>query len=108
MQDDIFSGLMSVIDENFSSMDSAIVMPLLKNNEQYVKLNAQQGEITKRFPRLIELLEQAGTPPLSEEECAALSEYLVIAAEMENIERQAIYFAGHKDCFAYLKSIGII
>jgi hypothetical protein len=104
----LFSDLPARIAEGFADLDSAIVDALPDNDEEYAGLVKQQKELTARFPKLESWLEGNGPLPLSAEEHAGLVEYLELATQMESIERLAIYYAGHKDCIAYLKKIGAI
>ena len=108
MIDDYYSGLVQRIDIGFSEMDSSIVTSLSETDDRYVNLKVKETELKERFPKIERWFEDKETLTLSAEEHSGLAEYLEINAEMESIERLAIYYAGHKDCFAYLKRIGVI
>ena len=108
MTDELNSGLTQRIGEGFAEIDSAIVAALPKTDERYAELKAKENELKSRFPQIEKWLEGKDPLTLSAEEHSALTEYLELNAEMEGIERLAIYYAGHKDCFAYLKKIGAI
>jgi len=108
MPDDITPDLMNMISENFSAMDSAIVVALIKKDERYAELAKKHDELSDRFPDIEKWLKQEGPLTLSADEHAGLIEHLEVTSYMEDLERMAIYYAGHKDCFEYLKKIGVI
>ena len=104
----LFPTLPDRIAEGFADLDSAMVAAMPEKDEQYAKLLEQQKELSARFPDLENWLEGGGALSLSAEERAGLVEYLEVTAQMESIERLHIYYAGHQDCFAYLKKIGAV
>jgi hypothetical protein len=108
MKEDIFSGLVARIEEDFQAMDSEITTALKETDDEYTALNKRQTELEERFPFIESALEGKGALNLSAEEHAGLVEYLSVTNEMENRERLNLYYAGHRDAFAYLKKIGII
>ena len=108
MSEDYLSGMTKAINENFLELDSAIIAALPDNDEQYAEVLGQRKELVDRFPILESWNDGSGPLSLSAEERAALVRYMELAGEMENIERLAVYYAGHRDCFAYLKKIGAV
>lgn len=108
MKEEIFSGLVAHIEEDFQEMDSEITTALKETDEEYVALCKHQSELEQRFPFIESALEGKGALNLSAEEHTGLVEYLSVTNEMENRERLNLYYAGHRDCFAYLKKIGVI
>jgi hypothetical protein len=107
MQEDIFSGLVTQLEERFQEMDSDITTALLDSDEGYAALRRQLGALEQRFP-IEKWLEGAGALTLTVEEHAGLVEYMRVTDEAENRERLNLYYAGHRDCFAYLKRIGLL
>lgn len=55
----------------------------------------------------MKVLEGKGRISLTEEEHAALLDYLVLYRKMDEKERIHIYFRGHTDALAYLKRTGM-
>jgi hypothetical protein len=108
MKDEIFSRLVAHIEDDFQAMDSKITIALRYTNEEYIRLSRRQTELEKRFPFIESALEGEGALNLTAEEHAGLVEYLGVRDEMENLERLNLYYAGHRDGFAYLKKIGVI
>jgi hypothetical protein len=96
------------IDEMFMEMDSQIVITLRENDDDYAVLVQKKNEIEIRFPKIEQWLEGTGSLSLTEEEHAGLARYTALTTDMEDLERKAIYYAGHKDCFGWLKKIGVI
>jgi hypothetical protein len=56
----------------------------------------------------MEVLEGSKEICLSTVEHGVLAQFLNLSSQIEDIERQQIYFRGHTDSFAYLKRIGAI
>jgi dsDNA-binding SOS-regulon protein len=54
------------------------------------------------------VLDGEGAVRLTAEEHAGLVEHTRTTDEAENRERLNLYLAGHRDCFAYLKKIGLL
>jgi len=108
MINDIYPDFLQMIDDGFSDMDDAIVNALPESNEHYADMIAREQELMRRFPKIENWLEEEGSLTLTAEEHAGLVEYIELAAEKEDVERLSIYYAGHKDCYAYLKKIGAI
>ena len=59
-------------------------------------------------PFIDALLEGPGAIALTEQEHNGVVQAMRLKWQMENLERQHIYFRGHTDAFAYLKEIGAI
>ena len=96
------------ITEIFPEIDSDICMALLHADEKYAELFNKSDELQKAHPFIMSVLEGSGEVSLTAEEHGALVEYMGVKIEMEDMERQHIYFHGHKDNFAYLKKIGVL
>jgi hypothetical protein len=108
MKDEIFSGLVAQLEDRFQEMDSDISTALLDTDEEYVALRKRQTELEERFPFIETAMEGKGSLSLTAIEHAGLVEYLGVSNEIENRERLNLYYAGHRDCFAYLKRIGLL
>ena len=108
MQDSIFDGLLAQLEERFEEMDSKITVALPGRDEKYAALRARLEELEQRFPFIESALDGVGALRLSAEEHAGLVEYNRTTDEAENRERLNLYLAGHRDCFAYLKKIGLL
>jgi hypothetical protein len=107
MPSNIFDGLLAQLEENFQELDSNITTALLECDEEYAALRKRLGELEQQYP-IESWLEGKGAVSLSADEHAALVEYTQVTFEAENQERLNLYLAGHKDCFAYLKRIGLL
>ena len=57
---------------------------------------------------LTDLLESSGEIRLTAEEHSALTQYLHLVRQRDDMERQQIYFRGHTDAVAYLRKIKAI
>ena len=108
MQEGIFSGLLAQLEERFEEMDSEITVALTERDEKYAALRARLEELERRFPFIESVMDGEGVVGLTTEEHAWLVEYIRTTDEAENRERLNLYLAGHRDCFAYLKQIGLL
>ena len=103
-----FPGLIAQLECMFSEMCSDITVALRDTDEEYAALREQRKALAERFPFIDPLLEGSEVRSLNADEHAGLKEYLDLTTEMEYHERLNIYYAGHRDCFAYLRKIGAI
>ena len=84
---DNYFDLPSRIEDAFAEIDSDIVMDLLNTDEDYAALSDRMDKLK------------------TAEEHRAYVDYLNLVRQMEDMERQHIYFCGHTDAVAYLKKI---
>jgi hypothetical protein len=108
MNDNIFSGMTENLEDNFQEIASGVTDSLRDTDEGYSALFDKRLDLQQRFPCIQAVIEGGGAVSLTAEEHAGLLEYLAVVGDMENIERLRLYYAGHRDCFAYLKKIGVI
>ena len=96
------------IEDAFAEIDSDIVSNMSEENEGYAALYVKTKQIKENYPVIEDALDGSGELSLTADEHQALAQYISLTQQMEDIERQAIYFRGHTDGFAYLKKIGVI
>lgn len=108
MSDNIFTGMVENLEDNFQEIASGITDSLRDTDSEYTALFEKRLELQRRFPCIGAALEGEGAVSMTAEEHAGLLEYLGVVNDMENIERLRLYYAGHRDCLAYLKKIGAI
>lgn len=104
--DDSYCLLPEYISEQFSEIDSDIVMDLAAVSSEYAELKAQLEEMKHQNPVIGTLLEGNGEISFTTEEHEALKSFIRLYMRADNMEREHIYFRGHADGFAYLKKIG--
>lgn len=104
--DDSYCLLPERISEQFSEIDSDIVMDLAAASPEYTELKAQMEELKRQNLVIGALLEGKGELSFTAEEHEALKEFIRLYMRADNMEREHIYFRGHADGFAYLKKIG--
>lgn len=107
MSDNYFD-LPSRIEDAFAEIDSDIVMDLLNTDEDYAVLSDRMDQLRAQYPVIDRLDEDDGEIHMTAEEHRAYVDYLNLARQMEDMERQHIYFCGHTDAVAYLKRIKAI
>ena len=104
MRDSYFD-LPSRIEDAFAEIDSDIVMDLLNTDEDYAALSDRMDKLKTQYPVIDKMNEDSGEIRMTAEEHRA---YVDLARQMEDMERQHIYFCGHTDAVAYLKKIKAI
>ena len=62
----------------------------------------------QKYSFISNVLSGKGEVQLSTSEHTKLVEYFNLVRQLEDMERQHIYFRGHTDAVAYLKKIGAI
>lgn len=102
MSDNYFD-LPSRIEDTFAEIDSDIVMNLLNTDEDYAALSDRMDKLKTQYPVIDKMNEDSGEIRMTAEEHRAYVDYLNLARQMEDMERQHIYFRGHTDAVAYLK-----
>ena len=94
--DDSYCLLPERISEQFSEIDSDIVMDLAAASPEYTELKAQMEELKRRNPAIGALLEGKGELSFTAEEHEALKEFIRLYMRTDNMEREHIYF---RDCY---------
>lgn len=105
---DSYFDLPSRIEDAFAEIDSDIVMDLLNTDEDYTALSERMDKLKTQYPVIDKMNEGSGEIRMTAEEHRAYVDYLNLARQMEDMERQHIYFCGHTDAVAYLKKIKAI
>ena len=65
-------------------------------------------KLKTQYPVIDKMNEGSGEIRMTAEEHQAYVDYLNLVRQMEDMERQHIYFRGHTDAVAYLKKIKAI
>lgn len=78
---------------------------LQRHSRQYRELWKEQEELIRRYAKLFQLLEEEGDITLSAEEHAAFRRYQVIRALLRGLERDQLYWQGHRHCYLYQQFI---
>ena len=102
---DSYFDLPSRIEDDFAEIDSDIVMDLQNTNEGYAD---RMDKLRAQYPVIDKLDEDDGEIHMTAEEHRMYVTYLDLARQMEDMERQHIYFRGHTDAVAHLKKIKAI
>ncbi len=108
MQESMFAKHLLQIEERFEEMDSDLTVALPERDEKYAALRARLTELDQEHPYIETILDGDGPVNLTAEEHATLVEYVRTTDEAENRERLNLYLAGHRECIAYLRRIGIL
>jgi len=108
MSDNIFIGMMENLEDSFSEISSNLAVALRETDTEYDALYQKRLELQDRFPCIQAVIEDECPVSITAGEHGGLLEYLSVVNDMEGIERLQLYYAGHRDCFAYLKKIGMI
>lgn len=108
VQKEFINGFLAQLEERFEEADSNMTINLSESDTQYKALKVRLAELEREFPFIETVLDGNGVMHLTAEEHAGLVEYIRTTEEAENRERLNLYYAGHRDCFAYLKKIGVL
>ena len=84
------------------------MMDLLNTDEDYAALSDRMDKLKTQYPVIDKMNESSGEIRMTAEEHRAYVDYLNLVRQMEDMERQHIYFRGHTDTVAYLKKIKAI
>lgn len=104
----VYMDLNKRIGDIFHEVDNEIVMDLHDNDEEYAAMRKKILDYQEKHPYIAKLMDGDKEIFLTAEEHKVFLQYHDLYQEIENVERQQIYFRGHTDCFAYLKRIGVI
>ena len=102
MRDSYFD-LPSRIEDAFAEIDSDIVMDLLNTDEDYAALSDRMDKLKTQYPVIDKMNEDSGEIRMTAEEHRAYVDYMNLARQMEDMERQHIYFRRRTGTVAYLK-----
>lgn len=94
---DSYFDLPSRIEDAFAEIDSDIVMDLLNTDEDYAAFSDRMDKLKTQYPVIDKMNEDSGEIRMTAEEHRAYVDYLNLARQMEDMERQHIYFRGHTD-----------
>ena len=108
MNDNIFIGMVENLENNFFEISTDVLSSLRDTNEEYKALHQKRLALQSEFPCIQNVFEGETEITITSAEHKVLLEYIGIVSDMENIERLQLYYAGHRDCFAYFKKIGVI
>jgi len=108
MKNDLFINLPQRIEGNYPELENDMLLELRKKDKDYEQIHEQFYAMEERYPSIMKILEGKGRIFLTEEEHAALLEYLALYRKMDEKERIHIYFRGHTDALAYLKKTGMV
>lgn len=101
-----YNDLVKRMEHGFMEIDNDIIVDLRKQDDSYLTLCRQIGDMEREYPFILNVTEGEGDISLTAEEHRVLVEYFRISLKKDNIERKQIYFRGHTDGYAYLKKIG--
>lgn len=103
-----YSDFVKRIEDGFMEIDNDIIVDLRKQDDSYLALCRQIGDMERDYPFILNVTEGEGEISLTAEEHGILVEYFRLSLKKDNIERKQIYFRGHTDGYAYLKKIGAV
>ena len=105
---DSYFDLPSRIEDDFAEIDSDIMMDLLNTDEDYAELSDRMDKLKTQYLVIDKMNEDSGEISMTAEEHQAYVDYLNLARQVEDTERQHTYFREHTDAVAYLKKIKAI
>lgn len=76
--------------------------------KQYVALTKELQKVYVKHPKILKIFDTEEPCALSEPECSALIEVLLIKNELAGLESEQVYFKGCADSIGYLKKVNIL
>lgn len=89
-----YNDLVKRIEDGFMEIDNDIIVDLRKQDDSYLALCRQIGDMERDYPFILNVTEGKGEISLTAEEHRILVEYFRLSLKKDNIERKQIYFRG--------------
>lgn len=105
---DTYMDLAARLEDSFPEIENEIILDLWENNEDYMALRNKISDLENKNAFIGQALNGSGEVHLTAEEHNVLTEYLRLRFNLDDMEREALYFRGHTDAVAYLKKIKAI
>lgn len=95
------------LEQNFDHLEDEITR-CLRNDEVYMTWIQRRIELQVKYPFIKGMMDgDIGIFP-SDQDYQAWLEIKKTLDETERMERMALYWQGHADCYAYLRKIGVL
>lgn len=79
-----------------------------QSEKRYTELTEQLHLLYEKHPNVAGIVDMEKPCDLSEQECSALIEVLLIKNELAGLELEQVYFKGCADCVGYLKKMNML
>ena len=106
--DNTYMDLAARLEDFFPDIENEIIVDLRENSGDYAALRGKISDIENKHSFIGQALNGSGEVHLTTEEHHVLTEYLRLRFNLDDMEREALYFRGHTDAVAYLKKIKAI
>ena len=77
-------------------------------DEQYVQLSKDISELLSRCENVRNIVEYNHVIALTEDDCEVLIKWIELEGTRLGMELEVAYVQVHKDCFEYIKAIGVV
>ena len=98
---DVYS---SIFDEYLSR----VVASSLKEYEEYHEIRQELDGLYEKYPKVFNVFDNEQEADLSEEECKALIQIMILKKQIGGMELRSVYLRGCYDGVGYLKKAGIL
>ena len=105
---DTYMDLAARLGDSFPDIENEVIVDLRENSEDYATLRGKISDRENKHAFIGRVLNGSGEVCLTEEEHKVLTGYLRLRFNLDDMEREALYFRGHTDAVAYLKKIKAI
>ena len=105
---DTYMDLAARLEDSFPDIENEVIVDLRENSEDYAALRGKLSDMENKRDFIGQVLNGSGEVCMTAEEHSVLIEYLRLRFNLDDMEREAIYFRGHTDAVAYLKKIKAI
>lgn len=94
--------------ENFAEYIYDVQLNLQKNNKEYKKLILKRIKLLKKYPNVMEALENGAQKSLNRQEVAAVNRYIDLLDRCSIIFEKELFLKGMQEAYFLLKRLNII
>ena len=92
----------------FDEYISSVIAKKHKSDPKHRAIADKIDGLYEQYPKVLAVIDVEEASELTEQECKALIEVLILKNESVNLEMESVYFKGCVDCVGYLKKAGAL
>ena len=103
-----FETFLDVCSDNLDEYLSGVVASSLREYKEYYDMRQDIARLYERYPKVFDVFDEERAAELSEEECKALIQIMVLKKQISELELRSVYLRGCYDGVGYLKKAGVL